>query len=161
MVMILPTIKDLQEKKLIGKSMKMSLANNKTADLWKSFMPVRSVISNNMSSDLFSLQVYDPEYFQNFSPDKEFEKWALMEVSDFNMIPEGLHPFILVGGSYAVFQYKGPGNDTKIFDYIFGTWLPGSGYSLDNRPHFQILGEKYKNADPASEEELWIPVKTK
>jgi len=32
---------------------------------------------------------------------------------------------------------------------------------LDNRPHFEVLGEKYKNGDPESEEEIWIPVKEK
>jgi AraC family transcriptional regulator len=36
-----------------------------------------------------------------------------------------------------------------------------SAYDLDNRPHFEILGEKYKNESPDSEEELWIPVKLK
>jgi AraC family transcriptional regulator len=49
----------------------------------------------------------------------------------------------------------------KIFQYIFETWLPNSGYLLDNRPHFEILGAKYKNEDPDSEEELWIPIKHK
>jgi AraC family transcriptional regulator len=32
---------------------------------------------------------------------------------------------------------------------------------LDNRPHFEILGEKYKQGSPDSEEEIWIPVKEK
>jgi AraC family transcriptional regulator len=49
----------------------------------------------------------------------------------------------------------------KTFQYIFGTWLPNSEYVLDNRPHFEILGEKYKNDDPTSEEEIWIPIKAK
>jgi AraC family transcriptional regulator len=39
--------------------------------------------------------------------------------------------------------------------------LPNSNYHLDDRPHFEILGEKYKNADPGSEEEIWIPIKAK
>jgi len=34
----------LSDKNLVGKSTKMSLANNKTADLWKSFMPMRKSI---------------------------------------------------------------------------------------------------------------------
>jgi AraC family transcriptional regulator len=42
--------------------------------------------------------------------------------------------------------------------YIFNTWLPKSGYQLDRRPHFEILGEKYKNNNPDSEEEIWIPI---
>jgi AraC family transcriptional regulator len=34
-------------------------------------------------------------------------------------------------------------------------------YFLDDRPHFEILGDKYKNGDPDSEEEIWIPIKQK
>jgi AraC family transcriptional regulator len=30
---------------------------------------------------------------------------------------------------------------------------------LDNKPHFEIMGDQYKNEDPDSEEELWIPIK--
>jgi AraC family transcriptional regulator len=33
-----PVIKILSEKKLIGKRMTMTLADNKTAELWKGFM---------------------------------------------------------------------------------------------------------------------------
>ena len=47
------------------------------------------------------------------------------------------------------------------FRYILGEWMRDSDYDLDNRPHFEILGEKYKNGSPDSEEEIWIPVKLK
>ncbi|EPE83362.1 GyrI-like small molecule binding domain protein [Leptospira noguchii str. 1993005606] len=40
--------------------------------------------------------------------------------------------------------------------YIFQEWLPNSGYKL--KPHFELLGSKYKNNDPTSEEEVWIPI---
>lgn len=36
-----PRIETLIEKKLVGKRMTMSLAENKTAILWQSFMPKR------------------------------------------------------------------------------------------------------------------------
>jgi AraC family transcriptional regulator len=39
--------------------------------------------------------------------------------------------------------------------------LPNLGYTLDDRAHFEVLGEKYKNNDPLSEEEIWIPIKKK
>ena len=42
----------------------------------------------------------------------------------------------------------------------FETWLPAYGFVLANRPHFEVLGAKYKNNDPASEEEIWIPIQT-
>jgi len=47
----------------------------------------------------------------------------------------------------------------KNLPLYFGTWLPNSEYALDNRPHCDILGKKYKNDDPSSEEEIWVPIK--
>jgi AraC family transcriptional regulator len=155
-----PTIETLSEKKLIGKRMTMSLSNNKTGELWRSFMPRRKEIQNNLTSEVISMQVYNqPVDFNNLN--QEFEKWAVIEVSDFETIPAGMETFTLPGGLYAVFHYKGSSTDTRIFEYIFGTWLPNSDYVLDNRPHFEILGDKYKNADPNSEEDIWIPIKPK
>ena len=156
-----PRIEKLNEKKLIGKRLTMSLANNKTGELWKNFMPKRREITNNLTNDLISMQVYTPKHFADFKPTNEFEKWASVEVRDFDHVPADMETFSLAGGLYAVFDYKGPGNDPCIFHYIFGTWLPGSEYILDNRPHFEVLGDGYKNNDPTSEEEIWIPIKLK
>jgi len=154
-----PRIEVLSEKKLIGKRLQTSLANNKTAELWRSFMPKRTEIKNTISSDLFAVQVYEPTYFQAFNPNAVFEKWATLEVTDFDNIPQEMEPFTLSGGLYAVFVLKG--HDIAIFDYIFRTWIPNSEYDLDNRPHFEILGAKYKKDDPNSEEEIWVPIKEK
>ena len=151
----------LNEKKLIGKRITMSLANNKTGELWKSFMPLRHEIKNVIGSDLFSLQTYGPDYFKTFNPTNEFEKWALVEVSDTKGIPNDMEVFNLPSGLYAVFFYKGLNTDPSIFQYIFSEWLPKSEYILDNRPHFEILGANYKNNDPESEEDIYIPVKKK
>ena len=154
-----PGIELLNEKKLVGLHLTMSLAANRTPELWKNFMPRRNEIVNKKSGDFFSLQIYNFNHFSNFSVNNEFEKWACVEVSDFNPIPTGMDPLTLQGGLYAVFEHKGSSTDHRIFDHIFGTWLPGSAYTLDNRPHFEVLGEKYKNNDPNSEEEIWIPIK--
>ena len=156
-----PRIEELKEKKLVGKRLKMSLTNNRTGELWKSFMPCRQDISNSLSSDLISMQVYDPSYYANFNHHSEFEKWASVEVTDFNSIPKGMEPFTLPGGLYAVFDYQGSSSDPRIFQYIFTSWLPYSKFQLDHRPHFEVLGAKYINNDPNSEEEIWIPVKEK
>jgi len=141
----------------------MTFSNDKTFDLWNSFMPNRHKIRNRKSNDLLSLQIYDQGYdVKIFDPESEFEKWAAAEVTAFDAIPDGMEPFILVGGLYAVFKHKGPastGSDT--FKYIFYTWLPDSDYIIDNRPHFEILGEKYKYESAESEEEVWIPIKHK
>ena len=125
-------------------------------------MSRRREILNNPSADLFSLQVYDTTYFTDFNPHTQFEKWAAIEVADFDAIPEDMESYTLTSGLYAVFTHRGAaatGADT--FRYIFETWLPASDYILDNRAHFEILGAKYKNDDPESEEEIYIPVKLK
>lgn len=153
-------IKYLHEKKLVGMRLEMSLAENRTAELWRTFMPRRKEILNSVGEDLYSLQNYGAGYFRNFNPANKFEKWAAREVSDFSQIPEGMEPFIVPAGKYAVFHYKGNAAEgDKIFRYIFGEWLPVSGYDLDYRPHFEILGEKYSNNSPDSEEVIWIPVR--
>lgn len=158
---MVPIIQTISPKKLIGLRLTMSFAHNRTADLWRSFMPRRKEIANTVGTDLYSLQVYKEDFFENFNPTAEFEKWALIEVSDFDTVPEGMETFVLSGGLHAVFHYKGnPANGAEVFRYILQDWLPQSDYQLDNRPHFEVLGEKYKNGSDDSEEEIWIPVKS-
>jgi len=154
-----PQIVTVEQKKLLGISLEMSLVKNRTGELWRSFMPRLKEIETRVGNNLYSLQVYDEDYFKQFDPPREFEKWALAEVKNFSVIPDEMEPFELQGGLYAVFQHIGMG--TEIFQFIFSEWLPKSGYLLDNRPHFEVLGEKYKQGSPDSEEEIWIPLKAK
>lgn len=158
-----PRIEILPEKKLAGQQLEMTFNQDKTFQLWRNFMPRRKEITNQIGDQLFAIQVYGPGMsFETFHPDEPFVKCATVEVSDFNSIPEGMEPFTLPGGLYAVFLHKGSSADApKTFGYIFGTWLPASEYVADQRPHFEILGEKYKRDDDSSEEEVWIPIKKK
>lgn len=157
-----PRIETLPEKKFIGKRIQMSFTNNKTHELWKSFMPQRKEIRSVVGTEFYSIEVYPPSYFINFNPASNYEKWAAVEVSSNETVPDNMNILISPEGLYAVFTHKGPASEgTKTYTYIFQTWLPQSGYELDNRPHFAVMGEKYKQDDPESEEELWIPVKPK
>lgn len=156
-----PRIVNLEEKKLLGQSLKMSLINNRTGQLWGQFAPRVREIQNRPTEDKISMQVYPPHYYEQFNPATEFEKWATVEVTNYDHIPEGITAFTLQGGLYAVFDYKGSSADPSVFQYIFSEWIPQSDYSVDDRPHFEVLGAKYKNNDPDSEEEIWIPIKKK
>lgn len=156
-----PRIEVIDGKKLIGQRLTMSFADYKIGELWRRFGPGRKEITNNLNNDLISLVVYEPTHFTDFKPTNEFERWATVEVENYNNVPPEMEIFDLQGGLYAVFEYKGLNTDNSIFQYIFGTWLPDSDFELDNRPHFEILGERYKNNDPESEEEIWIPIKKK
>ncbi|MHA8050326.1 GyrI-like domain-containing protein [Aquirufa sp. ROCK-SH2] len=157
-----PRIETITEKKLVGKRMSMSYADYRIGELWASFMPRRKEIADHLTNDLISLVVYSPTHFENFNPTNEFERWATVEVSHFENIPEEMETYILPSGLYAVFNYKGlSAGISNFYQNIFTIWLPHSNYLLDNGAHFEVLGEKYKNNDPSSEEEIWIPIKAK
>ncbi len=157
-----PQIKHLDELKLIGMHLKMNFTNNRTYELWSRFMPRRKEIHNHVDSELFSIEVYAPNYFKSFDAEVPFEKWAAVAVTDFETIPEGMDPIVIEAGLYAVFIHKGPASDgPKTYQYIFVQWLPNSKYELDDRPHFARMGEKYRRDDPESEEKIWIPIKAK
>jgi len=123
--MLQPRITKLQPKTLAGKQLRISIVNNQTGLLWQSFMQQRNQLSavNNL---LYSLQVYDADYFSAFNPANEFTKWALAEVNDSTDFPEGFENFHLPGGLYAVFDHKGKG--TEIFQHIFTERLRQSVY---------------------------------
>lgn len=154
-----PLIKHFDEGKFVGKRLTMSYSYNRTAELWSSFMPRRKEISNAKGSLLYSVQRYGCGFYEEFDPDRIFEKWAVAEVPDFSQVPEGMETLTIPAGTYAVFVYRGrPGDAAGFFRSIFGEWLPASGWKLALRPHFEVIGERYKHDDPESEEEVWIPV---
>ena len=137
----------------------MSLAQPKNFELFSSFMPRKNEIMNQVCDDILDFQTYNNSYFKNFNPTNEFEKWAAVEVSSFETIPLNMESFTLKAGKYAVFNYKGLHTDTSIFEFIYGEWLKNTEFEIDYRPHFQVLGKNYKNNDPSSEEEIWVPIK--
>jgi AraC family transcriptional regulator len=152
-----PSVQTVSGFALIGNRLTMSFEVNRTGELWRSFMPRRKEISGVVSPDVISLQVY-PKSF-DFSPTTNFEKWAGVEVKDFSTVPDGMESLSVPSGLYAIFHYKGSSTDISIFEFIFKEWLPSSGCVLDDRPHFERLGEKYKNASPDSEEDIFVPIK--
>ncbi|RYY38634.1 MAG: AraC family transcriptional regulator [Chitinophagaceae bacterium] len=156
-----PRITSMEEKLLAGRQLEMSYARNRTVELWTTFMPRRRHFKNSVSDHLYSLQVYpDANFFRDFDPTRTFVKWALIEVRDFDNLPEGMEPFVLSAGAYAVFDFRGASSEAAAaFQYIYGVWLPASRYELDDRPHFELLGDKYRREDAQSEEEIWIPIR--
>ena len=158
-----PRIETLKKKLLAGHFMQMSLSVNRTFDLWQGFQQRRKEITDVIGSDLYSMQIFDPQLnFQQFNPTTMFTKWAAIEVSTHEHLPKGLNSYILTGGLYAVFQYKGTPQEFGTFmQAIMGQWLPSSEYLIDNREHFEVLSDKYIHNSVDSEEEVWIPIKLK
>ena len=157
-----PRIIEIDEKLLVGLSMTTSLAANETFSLWSKFRSRQAEIKNQLSTDLYSVEVF-PELlnFRAFTPNSKFQKWAAVEVSDLKPLPEGMNSLIIEKGLYAIFIHYGPAHTfPQTAQYIHSQWLPQSDYQLDGRPHFEIMTKDYKGPNhPEAEEEIWVPIK--
>jgi AraC family transcriptional regulator len=145
------------EKKVIGtqSTMRRNQYGNIIA-LWKRFMPQKIKIKNSVNDELIAMQVYS-----DFSTlKKSFDIWACVEVSSLEALPEGMTGYTIPEGAYAVFLHKGT-NAAATYHQIMSQWLPNSSFEIDDRPHFQVMGEMYKNGSPDSEEDFYVPIRLK
>jgi predicted transcriptional regulator YdeE/2-polyprenyl-3-methyl-5-hydroxy-6-metoxy-1,4-benzoquinol methylase len=158
-----PRIALFPATKIAGLRQTMSFAKNTTGTLWQAFMPRRAEITNRSDAHFYSLEVYsDPDFFKTFDPSKSFEKWAGVAVNNVDLLPAGMESLVIPAGLYAVFTYRGqPADAAGFYQSIYSGWLPSSDYWLDQRPHFALMGEKYKPGSVDSEEEIFIPVRPK
>jgi AraC family transcriptional regulator len=156
--MIEPVILNFEGAVLCGASEAMSLQTFTPWTLWPRVMPRLAQIRNRSSQDLISLRNFNgiPVFGPQANPN--FTYWGGVEVLEAN---KGFEHLEIPAGTYAVFHYKGLSSDSTIWRYIYSQWLPNSKWELDERPHFERLGSKYKNDDPTSEEDIYIPIRPK
>jgi len=152
-----PTLVNISKKKVVGMRSTMHRQDYQNiVALWKSFMPNRKDIQSVINEEFIAMQVYGD--FNSF--EKPFDIWACVEVSGDNSISEQMESYTIPNGEYAVFLQKGM-DASHTYQRIMTEWLPTSCYEIDDRPHFQVMGEKYKNGSPDSEEDFYVPVKLK
>lgn len=120
-----------------------------------------SAIAGRLGGETYSVKVYNASYsFSSFDPAAEFDKWAAVVVSEASGVPNGFEELIISAGKYAEFVHTGPTSAArKTFGYIFGEWLPTSGFELDLRPHFEILPEEYDPFSVDATERVLIPIR--
>jgi AraC family transcriptional regulator len=150
----------LSQLRLVGMFMEMSLEVNRTIELFRTFMPLKGSVANQLNTDVLDVKVYPSNYFTDFDMGRQFVKWAAVEVSEAINVPEGMSQMEVKGGLYAVFSVPstvGP----EVFQYIFAEYLPKSVYELDDRVHFDVLGEAYQRREEGAFQELWVPVRRK
>lgn len=157
-----PSIKTTAAKTIVGLRIETSLQDNETMALWRSFGPRRKHIENQVDRGSYSIQEYEDNFLSTpFLPSTLFKKWAGVAVTLLTSIPDEMEILEIPAGQWAVFLYKGTTSDFGIFlQYVFGQWLPASGYALDDRPHYEYMAEGYLGPNhPDAEEEVWIPIK--
>ena len=158
-----PQIIDFPKIRLVGSRLRMSFVDDRSSELWRGFRAMRPTIAGRIGTESYSVKVYDASYsFSRFDPAAEFDKWAAVAVGDDAGVPDGLELLVIPAGKYAEFLHVGPAMAApRTFGYIFGEWLPASGFELDLRPHFEILPEGYDPFDESATERVLIPIRSR
>ena len=87
---------------------------------------------------------------------------AARPVDSLDDIPDGMVGRTVPEGSYAVFTHVGR-LDTlgRTMNYIYGSWVPNSGYELRPGPDLELYDDRFDPASETSEMDIYIPVKEK
>lgn len=151
----------MPELHLRGHFMQTNFQENRTAALWQKFRRELATSPEAETSEFFSVEIYSgPEYFRAFDPGRNFVKWAAVREKQAGRQAEEFDALTIPAGQYAVFEFRGPATAApEFYGHIYGEWLPSSPYQLDDRPHFAVMDEHYRPADPAATEKIYIPVR--
>ena len=83
---------------------------------------------------------------------------AAVQVAPHTPAPIDMAPLDVPAGAYAVFEFPF-GDIGQAYPFIFGTWLPGSGYVQDARPLLERYGTDFCPDQPASPMQVRVPVR--
>lgn len=156
---IQPTIQQFPGTSLIGVSQRTSLLENITVELWQKATSLKPSSEYLVNNSMYAVELYPKDYFESFDPRREFTRWAAFPLQKGYEYCNELASLHIPKGKYAVFHYIGSSEDAQsLYQFIFQKWLASSGFELDHRPHFALMGEKYQNNHPLSEEDIWIPI---
>ena len=162
-ITIEPRIVDFKGALIVGIRGTTTIRENNIPLMWKKFNPRVGEIKDRTSSIRgYGICEVDPGYdMTKFSEDTTFNEFLGVEVIAFSDIPAGMEVKNLEIGRYAVFTHKGKIVNLKItYDYIWGTWIPCSGYELDMRDDFEYYDERFLGQDnELSEMDIYIPIK--
>ena len=144
---------------VVGIHRPMSFAEPSMRELWQTFRPRVEEVEHRVSGDFVSMRIYEEPVVAPPVPGSRFEQWAAVEVAAAVEIPDGMAAHRLEGGRYAVFRYRGRADEFgAAARYIYGDWLPASGYELADREFFEVLLSSYRPDDPEATETIWIPI---
>lgn len=144
-----------KEFKLIGMKETVKPGSEGIKNLWDSFTSKKSIIKNSITQDTV-LGIC--EYMPNITDESEFSYFAGIEVMDFSDIPKEMLIKTIPNSKYAVFTHKGSLSKLKdTYTFIYGIWLPQSGYELAELDTIELYDSRANTADP--EFDIHIPLK--
>ena len=150
----------------ITTTLKSNWANRDIAKLWTRFHARMDEIVNRTNPPVaygICGNVAEEPSPPEKTEDTEYTDLVSVEASGFDDIPEGMTGRTIPERTYAVFTHKGPlfpNHLQQTYDYIYGTWVPQSGYELDGGFDFEFYDERFTTVDDdASELDIYVPIK--
>lgn len=135
-----------------------NMANHDAEASWAEFCPLSNQITNRVDN----ITSYGMSY--SVSGSDNFVYITCVEVTEKDKIPAGMVYKEIPGCRYAVFTIKGTReyliqNFYFTLEYIYGQWLPYSGYELSPEIDlFEYYDERFKCQENA-QMDLYIPIK--
>jgi AraC family transcriptional regulator len=144
---------------LVGYAQTMSLLDMPIAQLWQKFR-THPLVRTREIPVFYAVQHYhEPLELARFSPAALFEKWVMAPRDAFDSVPTDMVELLVQSGLYAQFEVTAPPTAAKeVFGYIYGEWLPKSGYALDHRPQVEVIPHDYIQKGEQGSETIWIPI---
>lgn len=151
----------------ITTTLKSNAENMDIAKLWERFAPRMDEIAGRVDPavtyGICGSPADEETCHCEMTEETEYAELVCVRVESPGRLPEGMTAATVPARTYAVFTHKGklfPNYLPQTYDYIYGTWLPGSGYELDGGFDFELYDERFKAIDdPASEMDIYVPIK--
>ncbi len=149
---------------IVGMKCINTMKKNHIPQLWFRFITKRNQIRNMIDGTTYGIYLYDPAIeTKDVTDDLEFGYLAGVEVLSYpesHEIPKGMMVHEIPARQYAVFTHRGRLMELqKTYDYIYKTWLPGSGTDFLSAEHFEYHDQNFTDDTPESKTQIYIPVK--
>jgi AraC family transcriptional regulator len=150
----------------ITTTLKSNWENRDIGKLWSKFLPRMDEVPNRINRSVAygicgNISDEAPPTTE-MTDETEYTELVCVEVSSLGRIPAGMVGRSIPDRTYAVFTHKGKlyPNLQHTYEYIYGTWLPRSGYEPDGAGDFELYDERFTTVDePASEIDIYVPIK--
>jgi len=149
--------------KIIGFKGKTSIANNRIPELWSEFRENVSRIPNVLNHAVsYGICLVSRDFnLHELTKFTSYYELVGLEVTNLDIIPEGMSGHYIKAGHYAIFTHQGRVMQLRnTYDYIWGTWIPNADYEIDLRDDFEVYGEDfYGPEDDKSIIRIYLPIK--
>jgi AraC family transcriptional regulator len=145
--------------KCVGMNITTSPGSNEIPGLWDKFVPHLDSIPNRINHNI-CYGVINP--LGSKGNENELDYAAVVEVENFDNIPDGMISAEIPEAYYAVFTHKGPiSKFMESIRFVFGEWLPNSEYTLTGTPELEVYDERFDPESEDSECDICLPVSKK